>query len=178
MHGLKNFLIALALVALTLSMPVDEEATITERDTAATDTCFVLSNNFLGSKFALSSTPTLAMRSYRSGDNSQIWMFSDTKVPGYSRLRTMATGADLSIDVINDRGRDSVGLGMAKTGDFSGQMWSRRLWGDGTYMLTNLFTGPDKHFDVYSDTFQAFLDGGDHTGQHWSLKRVVCPHRL
>lgn len=71
------------------------------------------------------------------------------------------------MDVINDGTNTTPWL--AATGNYSGQLWTLAPWGDGTYKLTNDFTGPGKSLDTYSDTYQPFLDTGDHSGQHWTL---------
>jgi hypothetical protein len=45
--------------------------------------------------------------------------------------------------------------------------------GDGTYKLTNDFTGPEESLDTYNDTHEPFLGTGDHSGQHWTLTQLT-----
>ncbi len=83
----------------------------------------------------------------------------------YYRIHAASLGVSKSIDVINDSGSDtSSRLHMAKTGDYSGQRWRFDQWSetDDSHRLSNLFTGPDMHLDVFSDsTHVAHLFGGD-----------------
>jgi M6 family metalloprotease-like protein len=48
-------------------------------------------------------------------------------------------------------------------------MWTLTPWPDGTYLLTNDFTGPGTSLDTSTDTHDPWLNTGDHTGQHWTL---------
>lgn len=60
---------------------------------------------------------------------------------------------------------------MASTGQYSGQYWRLDPWptsDNGGYRLSNNFTGPDMHLDVYSGTLQPHLASGDFSGQHWT----------
>lgn len=58
------------------------------------------------------------------------------------------------------------------TGVYSGQYWTVTPWGDGSFQLTNDYTGSSIHLDVYADTKEAMLDGDDHSGQHWRLTKI------
>lgn len=58
------------------------------------------------------------------------------------------------------------------TGIYSGQYWTVTPWGDGSFQLTNDYTGSSIHLDVYADTKEAMLDGDDHSGQHWRLTKI------
>jgi len=58
---------------------------------------------------------------------------------------------------------------LADAGGFTGQIWSVVPWGDGTWQLTNEYSGNGLHLDVYSDTNMPFMGDGDHSGQHWML---------
>lgn len=61
---------------------------------------------------------------------------------------------------------------MAPTGNYSGQFWNLTPWRDGSYKLTNWFTGEEKSLDTYSGSHEPFLNTGDHSGQHWILTKV------
>src|SRR5207237_4661490 len=47
--------------------------------------------------------------------------------------------------------------------------WTLTAWGDGTYKLSNDFTGPGKSLNVYSGSNEPFLGPGNYSGQHWTL---------
>jgi hypothetical protein len=186
MHGLKNFITALAFIAPALSAPADpvadtpaklvgrEEVAATDAMASALPGCYVLTNNFLGSNVALSSDG-LMMRYYRSSDPTQIWRIQDTHTAGYYRLQSLSTGNALTLDVINDNGVNSDKVELAQTENYSGQFWRFDQWADGTYRLSNMFTGVDKHLDVSSNTYVAYLGTRDHSGQHWKIMKVGCP---
>ena len=183
MHGLKNLIAALAFIAPALGAPADpipdRPAGLVGRDDAAVAdisaaNCYILTNNYLGSNVALSSDG-LTMRYYRTRDTSQIWRVQQTDQSGYYRLKPYPTGSTRSLDVINDNGVNSNQVDLAETGNYSGQFWQFGKWSDGTYRLSNTFTGPSVHLDVYSDTHKAFLGTDDHSGQHWHMKSVKCP---
>lgn len=56
----------------------------------------------------------------------------------------------------------------------SGQEWSLLPLNDGKggVMFVNDFTGTKKRLDVYKDSHEGFLGGGDHLGQHWRYKKI------
>jgi len=138
-----------------------------------TEAYYFLTNSYTGPNQALSSTPKLSMQPLSQSSLGQVWKLSPTDRPGYYRLQTLASSSKKSVDVVNDHGTDSTKLAMADTGNFSGQFWRFDAWGgDGTYRLSNTFTGEAKHFDVYSDTKEPFLGTDNHSGQHWTLKKV------
>ena len=66
-------------------------------------------------------------------------------------------------------GNDKTMPRLAAAGDFTGQIWTVVPWGDGTWRLTNEYSGSGLHLDVYSDTKVPFMGDGDHSGQHWIL---------
>jgi hypothetical protein len=133
---------------------------------------YILTNNYTGRDQALASHPVLSMQPLSSTSAAQVWRLAPTDRPGHYRLQTLASTERQSVDVVNDRGVDSTKLAMADTGNFSGQYWRLDPWGDGTFRLSNTFTGELKHFDVYSDTKEPFLGTDDHSGQHWLLRKV------
>ena len=97
------------------------------------------------------------------------WKLVDVGGGKYA-FRTLYLGDDLSLDIIND-GIDTTPC-LAQTGNCSGQSWSVTEWGDGTYKLTNDFTGPAKSLSTHADTDAPFIDTGDHAGQHWTLTQT------
>jgi len=74
--------------------------------------------------------------------------------------------------VVNDNGVNSRSVHVTTTGVYSGQYWTVTPWGDGSFQLTNDYTGSSIHLDVYADTKEAMLDGDDHSGQHWRLTKI------
>jgi hypothetical protein len=61
---------------------------------------------------------------------------------------------------------------LADAGIFTGQFWSLTRCYDGTYKLTNDYSGPNLHLEVHNDTYEAFLGTGDCTGQHWHITPI------
>lgn len=146
---------------------------------------FILTNSYTGSDTALdcsSSDGTLGMSLVDpSVADSQRWFVATTDISPFYRLHTIFLGTSQSLDVINDNGTNSIYLHMTGTGQYTGQYWRFDPWpsGDagGGYRLSNNFTGPDMHLDVYSDTLQPHLADGDYTGQHWTLGGGYCPNK-
>ncbi|KAI1128485.1 hypothetical protein F5Y10DRAFT_240489 [Nemania abortiva] len=108
------------------------------------------------------------------------WFLTPTAISPFYRLHTTSLGKGKSLDVVNENGTASVGLRMVATGDYSGQFWRFDPWSTGGgYRLSNMFTGPAMHLDVYSDdTLQAHLASGDLTGQHWTLNPAPAVVRV
>ncbi|KAL7808664.1 hypothetical protein V8C26DRAFT_423368 [Trichoderma gracile] len=137
---------------------------------------YVLKNSFTAAAkiLALTNTgsPSLSMIDAGSVSPDSLWFLTPTHTPRFYRLHTIANGVKQSLDVINDNGVQSVNLELATTGEYSGQYWRFDDWHTiptYPYRLSNNFTGLNAHLDVYSDTFEAHLAGGDYTGQHWAL---------
>lgn len=150
--------------------------------TIDTSKSYVLTNNYTTTRYHLGAKlpDHVLMKAFKSSSQPEPrkppdrWLFANTDRPGYYRLHSEETGFDKSssLDVINDNGTNSLHVHLAKTGRYSGQYWRLDDWGDGTYKLTNTFTGRDRHLDVYSDTLQPHLAPGNCTGQHWTLEAV------
>jgi M6 family metalloprotease-like protein len=109
-------------------------------------------------------------------DNTDVWGQEWRFVlvgagPKYA-LRTSVLGDAFSLDVRNDKGVDSTGLNISPTTGASGQYWTLSRWYDGTYRLSNDFTGTEKHLDVSADGTIPLLDTGDKTGQHWFITPI------
>lgn len=144
---------------------------------ATIDTAFAhrLTNSYTGPGKSLAATAdgsgNLQMAN-TSDTPLQYWNFVLLETGPKYALRTVYFGDYSSLDVINDQGVNSNIVHLSATGSYSGQYWTVTAWGDGTLYLTNDFTGPTKHLDVYSDTFQPMLSLGDYTGQHWTITKV------
>lgn len=104
--------------------------------------------------------------------SNSLWFLTPTHTAHQYRLHTIANGVQQSLDVINDKGKKSTGLHMTKTGDDSGQYWqfvNLPAEPQYPYRLSNVFTGPNMYLDVHSKKLVAYLSGGNHSGQYWSL---------
>jgi hypothetical protein len=138
-----------------------------------------LTNAFTTPSFALdvvndggkASSGTLEMAP--SGNFSgQYWRLVPNPDPSSTTyaLYTLFLGANKRLDVYGD---DKTKPHLADAGRYSGQIWTLKPWGDGTWQLTNQYSGPDLHLDVYSDTKVPFMGDGNHTGQHWTLTAIA-----
>jgi hypothetical protein len=136
---------------------------------------YIVTNAFSGSTKALVSQSTSDQITIDTSadptDTKRQWYMSAAEYAGFYRLHTTANGDGKSLDVLNDNGVNSITVQFATTGYFTGQFWRFDRWDDGTYRLSNNFTGVDKHLDVYSNTLQPYLGTGDLSGQHWTFSK-------
>ncbi|UKZ83845.1 hypothetical protein TrVFT333_011659 [Trichoderma virens FT-333] len=141
----------------------------------STSKIYVLKNSFTAAAKILSlagNGNSLAMVDAHNVTSNGLWFLTPTTSARYYRLHTLANGVKQALDVVNDNGVNSVNLHLANTGEYSGQYWRFDEWHTSPaypYRLSNSFTGPNAHLDVYSDTFVAHLAGSDYSGQHWAL---------
>jgi len=151
---------ATALVTLLLLSPLillhaQSPATI---DVSST---YRLTNNYtgLGKAFAARNDGSGQLEMAATADSPlQYWRFVLLQTgPTQYALRTVYYGDSFSLDVLNDQGVNSTSVQLSATGHYSGQYWTITPWGDGTYPFSNSFTGPTKHLDVFSNTFQPTL---------------------
>jgi M6 family metalloprotease-like protein len=144
------------------------------------DTSFLyrLTNNFQGPGQALdvkADGSGRLMMAATADYSGQYWRLVELGQGKYA-LRTLYLGDCFSLDVINDGTNETPWLNA--TGNYSGQFWSLTPWGnEGTYKLTNDFTGTEKSLNVYAESFEPFVGSGDHSGQHWVLTplRKISP---
>ena len=145
-----------------------------------TSAYYRLTNNWLGYSQALdvvedgtkSGKLTMAATGNTSG---QHWHFAQLEHPGEGlryALRSQHRGEGFSLDVRNDAGVNSRTVELAVTGLFSGQYWTVTPWGDGSFRLTNDFTGPERHLDTYSGSEELHMGDGNRYGQHWHFERI------
>jgi len=134
-----------------------------------------LTNTFTGPSLSLdivndgglASSGTLQMAA--SGDFSgQYWQLIHFPTPSSTTyaLYTEFLGPGKRLDVY---GNDKTMPHLGGAGNFSGQVWTIAPWGDGTWQLTNQYSGSGLHLDVYSGTLVPFMGNGDHSGQHWAF---------
>ncbi len=88
------------------------------------------------------------------------------------RLKTMFTGTNKCLDIINDGRNDRVT--MADCGNFSGQAWKILATNNnpGYSRLQTMFTGTNKCLDIINDGQNNKLtmaDCGDFSGQYWKI---------
>lgn len=92
----------------------------------------------------------------------------------YYRLTTQWQGDGKSLDVVNDGVNNQLQL--AKTGNFSGQMWKITSSGNGYYRLTTQWQGDGKSLDVVNDVINndqlQLAPTGNYSGQHWKITPV------
>ncbi|KAL7942851.1 carbohydrate-binding module family 13 protein [Trichoderma barbatum] len=136
---------------------------------------YLLKNSFTAAAKILAASPynnNLALVNANNITSNSLWFLTPTHTPRSYRLHTIANGVQQALDVVNDNGVNSINLHLTDTGEYSGQYWRFDEWKTSPsypYRLSNSFTGPNAHLDVYSDTYVAHLAGGDYTGQHWAL---------
>lgn len=91
--------------------------------------------------------------------------------PGaYYRLSSQWQGEGLSLDVINDGKNNQIQL--ARTGEYSGQLWKFTPMPGGFYRITSQWQGEGKSLDVVNDGKNNRLqlaDTGDYSGQFWKI---------
>lgn len=103
--------------------------------------------------------------------SSQSWQFSE-RTGGKYDLSTLWLGPSKMLDVFNNAGVNSPFVHLADEGDFSGQFWTITSWGDGSWGLTNDFTGPNKHLGISSDTKEPVLIAGNHPSIRWYFTKI------
>ncbi len=91
------------------------------------------------------------------------------------RLKTMFTGNNKCLDIINDA-KDNKPI-MAKCGNFSGQFWKieKAKNSPGYYRLKTLFTGNRKCLDIINDARDnqpIMAKCGNFSGQLWKIEKT------
>jgi hypothetical protein len=144
--------------------------------TFSANSWYRLTNLFLGPTISLdvvndngtSSSGTLKMAA--TGDYSgQYWQIKLSSTGNTYSLCTNFLGPNMRLDVTSNNPTTPY---LAPTSGDAGQIWTISTWGDGTWYLTNQFTGSGLHLDTYSDTYVPFMGDGDHTGQHWNISEI------
>ena len=133
---------------------------------------YTLTNAYTLTSLELASSNNQVVMESPKNDPSHRWYVAATTVPSYYRLHTEASGDDYWLDVNNTDGLNSINLYISGPGTTPGQLWRIDTWGDGTFRLSNNFTGLDMHLDIYSDTHVPHLASGEYSGQHWLFNKV------
>jgi len=89
---------------------------------------------------------------------------------GYMRLRTVFTGENKCLDIVNDAQKNK--LVMAPCGNYTGQMWKISLAGpDGLAQFRTKFTGPTSCLQLFEDADRyakmRMAPCGDANTQQW-----------
>ncbi|KAF9527548.1 carbohydrate-binding module family 13 protein [Crepidotus variabilis] len=137
-----------------------------------------LTNAFTGTNLALNvvndagtaSSGTIQMAA-PGNFSGQFWRLEhnpSTSTSTYA-LYTLFLGESKRLDVFGD---DATKPHLANAGNYSGQIWTISPWGDGTWKLTNAYSGSNMNLDTYSDTKVPFMGAPDHTGQHWTFTPI------
>ncbi len=88
----------------------------------------------------------------------------------YYRLTTEWQGEGKSLDIVNDGQNNQLIL--AKTGNYTGQMWKITKIGDDTYTLHTKWQGPDKTLEFLRKASRDVLQlkgGSDASGSLWKI---------
>jgi hypothetical protein len=140
------------------------------------NTWYRLTNLFLGPTISLdvvndngtSSSGTLKMAA--TGDyTGQYWQIRLSSTGNTYSLCTRFLGPNRRLDVTSNNPTTPY---LAPTSGDAGEIWTISTWGDGTWVLTNQFTGSGLHLDTYSNTDVPFMGNGDHSGQHWNISEI------
>lgn len=138
---------------------------------------YLLTNNYTGPHHSLKVNPLsgnshLLVANDDSTSNVLYWQFNFLWPTTKYHICTEYAHSIFCLDIkVGDKTAPHLAVPAYDTGSF----WSAQKWGDGTWKLTNDYSGPELHLDVYSNTRQAFMGDGDHTGQHWTLTPVEKP---
>jgi hypothetical protein len=108
-----------------------------------------------------------------TGKYARLAFMSAPSPSQWYRLTNAYTGADVSLDVVNDNGTASSGtLQMSPSSNASGQCWQLTPYpsaSSGTYSLSTLFLGPNKCLDVYINNVTHLANAVYDSGQIWTI---------
>lgn len=91
----------------------------------------------------------------------------------YYRLTNQWQGAGKSLDILNDKEANKPIL--AKTGNYTGQLWKITAIGEGYYRLSTQWQGEGKSLDILNDKAAnkpILAKTGNYTGQFWKITAV------
>ena len=99
--------------------------------------------------------------------SGQYWVVRRQNASDTFYLSSLYQGPDFRLDVYgNDKTKPHLGI----SGNYSGQKWTMAKWEDGTYKLSNDYSGEDLHLDGDPSTMSV-TSGGSPT-QHWQLTTI------
>ncbi|OBT62884.1 hypothetical protein VE03_07549 [Pseudogymnoascus sp. 23342-1-I1] len=142
------------------------------------DTFYSLSNQFLGSDYAVSirtdnGTLSRKLNMTLSGaeDTAQLWQIKavpDADGRFWFASAYLGKGFRMFLD-----GADRVDPVMAAADDaLTGQQWSVKKVLDGTWRIGNVIGEAGAQVSTYSDTYELFMDLEDDSGTKWSIGEV------
>jgi hypothetical protein len=93
----------------------------------------------------------------------------------YYYLSTKFEGDGRVLDILND-GKNNNQIILAKTGDYSGQLWKITPNDKGYYRLTTQWRGDQYSLDVYNDKGTkskslVLAPSGEFSGQYWKITK-------
>ena len=93
----------------------------------------------------------------------------------YYYLSTKFEGDRRVLDILND-GENNNQITLAKTGDYSGQLWKITPNDKGYYRLTTQWRGDQYSLDVYNDKGTkskslVLAPSGEFSGQYWKITK-------
>jgi len=118
------------------------------------------------------SSGKLEMADSRNLNNQKWWLQRNPKSSSTTyALYTSFLGSEKQLDVYSN---DKTKPRLAPAGNSSGQIWTIAPWGDGTWQLTNQYSGKELHLGITAGpTFTPWLAKGDDTGQRWVFTPFV-----
>lgn len=133
---------------------------------------YIIRNSYTP-RFQLVANGGFVSMSDSENDDNSLWHFTPAPYFGYFRLHTLANGDTKSLDVNNTNDTSSTGVHLVQTGEYTGQFWRLDSWGDGTYRLSNNFTGPYVYLDLDVASMTPYLRYGDGVAQNWEFINVT-----
>ncbi|KAF2801710.1 uncharacterized protein BDZ99DRAFT_504410 [Mytilinidion resinicola] len=104
--------------------------------------------------------------------SGQFWRLTQlTNGPKYA-LSTLYLGDALSLDVVNDDGNASTHVHLDTTRKDSGQYWTLTPAANGSFTLSNDFTGLDRPLGVSIEESKPVLGSNNYSGKHWRLAKI------
>jgi hypothetical protein len=135
---------------------------------------YVIKTYQFGASNALASTPvndTLIIEPI-DASVSQLWYFTETDIGEYYRMHTEDKGDDVSLDIDNYGGSQTIDIRFKETEDLKGQYWRLDKQSDGSVKLSNNHNGPNVYLDIEESTLKPMLVARNSTSQEWTLSSL------
>lgn len=139
---------------------------------------YIISTTITGQRVVLASSEknntVLVEPESSEAKQFQQWEVSLSEFLGLYRLSTtQQTRNGRSLDIFDDNGTESRASWFSPTGYYTGQFWRLEPSVNGTYRLSNNFTGPDKYLDGFSEALLPQLSRSDSPSQYWTFTDVT-----
>jgi hypothetical protein len=135
---------------------------------------YVIKTDHFGASNALASTPvndTLIIEPF-DASVSQLWYFTETDIAEYYRMHTEDKGDDVSLDIYNYEGSQTIDIRFKETEGLKGQYWRLQNQSDGSVKVSNNHNGPDAYLDIEEGTLKPMLAARDSPSQEWTLSSL------